>query len=149
MTIRVLVWGENRHEQIEPHVAEIYPDGMHATIAAGIAENLGDTATVGTTTLDEPEHGLTEEVLAATDVLVWWGHAAHGEVDDKVVDRVLPARAVRDGPARAALRPLVEDLRQADGHVLHAALAQRAGPRAGLDGEPDAPDRAGRAAPDR
>lgn len=38
---RVLVWGENRHEQIEPHVAAIYPDGMHTTIAAGIAENLG------------------------------------------------------------------------------------------------------------
>ena len=28
MTIRVLVWGENRHEQVEPHVREIYPDGM-------------------------------------------------------------------------------------------------------------------------
>ena len=39
--LRVLVWGENRHEQIEPHVAAIYPDGMHNTIAAGIAENLG------------------------------------------------------------------------------------------------------------
>ena len=44
--IRVLVWGENRHEQIEPHVAAIYPDGMHNTIAAGIAENLGDRARV-------------------------------------------------------------------------------------------------------
>ncbi len=88
MSIRVLVWGENRHEQVEPHVAELYPDGMHGAIAAGIAENLGDQATVGTTTLDEPEHGLTEKVLANTDVLVWWGHAAHGEVEDKVVDRV-------------------------------------------------------------
>jgi trehalose utilization protein len=88
MTIRVLVWGENRHEQIEPKVAEIYPDGMHATIAAGISDNLGAEASVSTTTLDEPEHGLTEEVLAQTDVLVWWGHAAHGEVEDKVVDRV-------------------------------------------------------------
>lgn len=86
--IRVLVWGENRHEQVEPHVAAIYPDGMHNTIAAGIAENLGPAATVSTTTLDEPEHGLTEDVLSGTDVLVWWGHAAHGEVDDKVVDRV-------------------------------------------------------------
>jgi trehalose utilization protein len=37
--VRVLVWGENRHEQIEPHVAAIYPDGMHNTIAAGISEN--------------------------------------------------------------------------------------------------------------
>jgi trehalose utilization protein len=86
--IRVLVWGENVHEQREPHVAAIYPDGMHATIAAGITENLGDAATVTTTTLAEPEHGLTEEVLADTDVLVWWGHAAHGDVADEVVERV-------------------------------------------------------------
>ena len=87
-TLRVLVWGENRHEQVEPHVAKIYPEGMHNTIAEGIRENLGEAATVSTTTLDEPEHGLTEEVLAGTDVLVWWGHAAHGEVEDKVVERV-------------------------------------------------------------
>ncbi|WP_089773126.1 ThuA domain-containing protein [Ruania alba] len=93
--LRVLVWGENRHEQIEPHVAEIYPDGMHATIAEGIRENLGDAVQVSTVTLDDPEHGLTEEVLAATDVLVWWGHAAHGEVRDDVVDRV--HRHVLDG----------------------------------------------------
>ena len=85
---RVLVWGENRHEQVEEHVRSIYPDGMHTTIAAGIVEHLGGAAQVTTTTLDEPEHGLTEQVLAATDVLVWWGHAAHGEVDDAVVDRV-------------------------------------------------------------
>jgi hypothetical protein len=86
--IRVLVWGENRHEQIEPHVAAIYPDGMHNTIAAGITENLGDRARVAITTLDEPEHGLTEDVLNDLDVLVWWGHAAHGEVADDVVERV-------------------------------------------------------------
>ena len=107
---------------------------MHTTIAEGIAENLGDGAVVRTTTLDEPEHGLTEEVLADTDVLVWWGHAAHGEVADEVVERVHQHVLSGHGPGRAALRALVEDLRQADGHDLHAALAQRAGPRAGLDG---------------
>lgn len=86
--IRVLVWGENRHEQLEEKVREIYPDGMHTTIKEGIEEHLGAEAIVTTTTLDEPEHGLTEEVLAATDVLVWWGHAAHAEVADEVVERV-------------------------------------------------------------
>jgi len=86
--IRVLVWGENRHERLEPHVAAIYPEGMHTTIAEGIAHHLGDRARVHTTTLDEPEHGLTDEVLADLDVLVWWGHAAHGEVSDEVVERV-------------------------------------------------------------
>jgi trehalose utilization protein len=86
--IRVTVWGEHRHERAEEHVAAIYPDGMHATIAAGITEQLGEDCTVRTATLDEPGHGLTEEVLADTDVLTWWGHQAHGEVDDEVVARV-------------------------------------------------------------
>ncbi|WP_285240526.1 ThuA domain-containing protein [Pseudarthrobacter sp. MEB009] len=86
--VRVLVWGENRHEQEQPHVAAIYPAGMHTTIREGIEENLGVNARVRTTTLAEPEHGLTEEVLRDTDVLVWWGHAAHGEVSDEVVERV-------------------------------------------------------------
>ena len=61
---------------------------MHGAIADGIRENLGDAARVRTAVLDDPEHGLTEEVLADTDVLTWWGHAAHGEVDDEVVERV-------------------------------------------------------------
>jgi trehalose utilization protein len=86
--IRVTVWGENRHERADEHVADIYPQGMHTTIAEGIAENLGGGCVVNTATLDDPEHGLTEEVLARTDVLTWWGHAAHGEVDDEVVERV-------------------------------------------------------------
>ncbi|AOX44900.1 ThuA domain-containing protein [Microbacterium sp. BH-3-3-3] len=86
--LRVLVWGENRHEQIEPTVAARYPRGMHGAIAEGITENLGDRAVVSTTTLDEAEHGLSEAVLSATDVLVWWGHAAHDEVDDEIVERV-------------------------------------------------------------
>ena len=86
--LRVVVWGENRHEQIEPHVARRYPEGMHNTIKKGIEENLGERAVVTTATLDEPEHGLTEELLAQTDVLTWWGHTAHAEVDDEVVERV-------------------------------------------------------------
>ena len=86
--IRVTVWGENRHEQTEEHVARLYPDGMHAAIAAGITENLGAGCVVRTATLDEPEHGLSEDALAGTDVLTWWGHQAHDEVADEVVARV-------------------------------------------------------------
>lgn len=86
--LQVVVWGENRHEQAEDAVRAIYPDGMHTTIAAAVVEHLGETVSVGTATLDEPQHGLTEERLSNTDVLVWWGHAAHAEVDDKVVERI-------------------------------------------------------------
>jgi trehalose utilization protein len=87
-TLNVVVWGENRHEQTEEHVRAIYPDGMHETIADAVREHLGDGVQVSTATLDEPEHGLDEERLASVDVLVWWGHAAHGEVADEVVERV-------------------------------------------------------------
>ncbi len=38
--------------------------------------------------MDEPSHGLTEKVLAETDVMTWWGHAAHEDVSDDVVARV-------------------------------------------------------------
>ena len=67
-------------------IASVYPDGIHGAIAAGLEEAGGFK--VRTATLDEPEHGLTEDVLANTDVLVWWGHKAHGDVDDEIVDRV-------------------------------------------------------------
>lgn len=86
--LRVVVWGENVHEHKLPAVRALYPQGMHAAIAAGLRELGGEALEVSTATLQEPEHGLTEERLAATDVLTWWGHCAHGDVDDKVVERV-------------------------------------------------------------
>lgn len=86
--LRVLVWGENWHERNDPRVVEIYPDGMHETIRAAIQPRLGPAADVRTTTQDQPEHGLTQDVLDATDVLIWWGHATHEDVDDAVVARV-------------------------------------------------------------
>ena len=89
---RVTVWSEHRQERSDPAVAAVYPDGIHEAIAAGLRDAGFE---VGTATLDEPEHGLTEAVLATTDVLTWWGHVAHGEVDDAIVDRV--QRRVLDG----------------------------------------------------
>lgn len=86
MAIRTIVWGENVHEQKDKIVQSIYPDGMHAAIAAALNEAEAISAT--TATLQEAEHGLTEKRLAETDVLVWWGHAAHGQVEDKIVERV-------------------------------------------------------------
>lgn len=85
-TLRVTVWGENVHDITSPVVKGIYPDGMHACIAGFLARETGITAR--TATLQEPEHGLGEAVLAQTDVLVWWGHCAHAKVDDAVVERV-------------------------------------------------------------
>ena len=83
--IRVTVWNEFRHEKNDSEVAAIYPQGIHTTIAAALE---GRGIHTRTATLDEPEHGLTEAVLDETDVLIWWGHLAHEEVDDSIVERV-------------------------------------------------------------
>ncbi|PPG32551.1 hypothetical protein C5C25_05670 [Rathayibacter sp. AY2B9] len=94
--IEVLVWNEFRHEtRGDETVLRHYPDGIHRVIADGLAESLGDAVSVRTATLPEPEHGLTEEALATTDVLLWWGHIAHEEVSEEVVQRVL--RHVQEG----------------------------------------------------
>ncbi len=69
-------------------MAQRYPDGMHGAIATGVTELLGDAVEVRTATQDQPEHGLTDEVLASTDVLTWWGHATHAGVADEVVAKV-------------------------------------------------------------
>lgn len=86
-TIRVTVWNEYRHEKSEERVAKVYPQGIHACIAQFLGKNADFT--VRTATLDEPEHGLTADVLDATDVLLWWGHMAHSEVSDEVAERVV------------------------------------------------------------
>ncbi len=83
--INVTVWNENRHEQKNPLVREIYPEGIHGAIASFLGEEQFD---VRTATLDEPEHGLSNQVLEGTDVLVWWGHLAHDEVSDEIVNKV-------------------------------------------------------------
>ena len=93
MTIRTIVWGENIHEQTNEVVRSIYPDGMHAVIAAAL--NTDPAITASTATLQEEEHGLPSARLAETDVLLWWGHKDHGAVSDEVVERV--AKRVWEG----------------------------------------------------
>lgn len=82
--LRVTVWNEFRHEKESEKVRSVYPDGIHTAIGEGLVEQFE----VAYATLDEPNHGLTETRLNDTDVLIWWGHMAHDEVQDEVVERV-------------------------------------------------------------
>lgn len=85
MSLRVTVWNEYRHERRPGKPAEVYPDGLHKPIVDYL-NSVGMTARAATQ--DEPEHGLTDDVLDSTDVLTWWGHMAHAEVSDDVVEKV-------------------------------------------------------------
>ena len=84
--IRVTIWNEFRHEKTKEKVKAIYPDGLHATIKAFLDKN--DDLEVRLAALDDPDQGLPDDVLENTDVLLGWGHMAHGEVNDELVTRI-------------------------------------------------------------
>ena len=83
--IRITIWNEFRHEKVNAAIAEIYPEGLHKAIGKGIA---ADDFEIRYASLDEPEQGLPDELLNDTDVLLWWGHCAHAEVKDELVEKV-------------------------------------------------------------
>ncbi|MBV7331376.1 ThuA domain-containing protein [Chloroflexi bacterium TSY] len=84
--INVTIYNEFVHEQKNEFVAKIYPNGIHGAISAHMEKE--PDLNIGIATLEMPEHGLTQDVLDNTDVLMWWGHIAHGQVSDEVVDRI-------------------------------------------------------------
>lgn len=86
--IKVTVWNEYVHERSDENVRAVYPNGIHNAIADFLR---CDDIVVRTATLDDPECGLTQEVLDDTDVLLWWGHMRHGDVPDEVARRVQEA----------------------------------------------------------
>lgn len=87
--MKITVWNEFRHERTDEAVRAVYPHGIHRAIADHLASIEGFEP--ATATLDEPEHGLPQALIDSTDVLLWWGHIAHGEISDEVAERVQSA----------------------------------------------------------
>ena len=86
--IRVTIFNEFYHERENERVRALYPNGIHETLRTGLED---DEVVVRTVTLEDADCGLTAEVLAQTDVLIWWGHVRHHLVPDEVADRVRDA----------------------------------------------------------
>ncbi len=84
--IRVTVWNEYIHERELPEIAKVYPEGIHTTIRKFLEKE--DDLQVRCVTLDMPGQGVSEEILSETDVLIWWGHAAHEQLTDENAARV-------------------------------------------------------------
>ncbi len=97
--LRVTVWNEYKHEKEYEEIAKVYPQGIHECIAGFLGKE--EDLVVRTATFDMPEHGLTEEVLRETDVLVIWSHALQEEFSDEVAERV--RQAVLSGMGLVAL----------------------------------------------
>ena len=81
--VNVLVWSEG------PAPEDVYPNGINTTIAEHLNES-GEVVAraVG---IDDPDQGVSEDRLAWTDAICWWGHLRHNEVTDEAVERVVGA----------------------------------------------------------
>ena len=84
--IRVTVWNENYHEKTIPEMKAVYPKGLHGTIAEFLSGE--EDFEVRVATQDQPEFGLSDDVLNNTDVLVWWGHAKQNDIPDELSKKV-------------------------------------------------------------
>ncbi|NLE12708.1 MAG: trehalose utilization protein ThuA [Clostridiales bacterium] len=84
--INVTIWNEFTHEKSNAAAKAIYPKGIHACIRDFLADDPDLNITLAA--LDDPDQGLPDEVLNNTDVLLWWGHMRHGDVDDSLVARI-------------------------------------------------------------
>ena len=85
--LRVTVWNEGVHDKRDRKVMDIYPEGMGKAIAGYLAEQPG-IASVRVAELGDKGQGLTDTILAKTDVMTWWGHCAHDQVTDENAAKV-------------------------------------------------------------
>ncbi len=92
MAINVLIWNEFLHEK-EDAIKAVYPKGIHGALKDELSADA--EFNISTATLEMENHGLSEEILQNTDVLIWWGHMAHQKVSEEVADMV--AKHVRLG----------------------------------------------------
>ena len=83
--LNVLVWDENPSHAPKT----LYPESLRGAIAEGLREfDKSGQLSVTVGNLDDEAQGVSDEALSKTDVLVWWGHARHDEVEDALADRV-------------------------------------------------------------
>lgn len=85
--MNITIWNEYVHEREEEKIAKVYPDGIHGALKEMLSSN--PDLNIRTATLDMPNHGLSEEILKSTDVLIWWGHMAHHKVSEEIADLVV------------------------------------------------------------
>ena len=84
--IRVLIWDENPSHANK----SLYPEGLRGAIADGLGKlDSNKKLEITTAHLDMPDQGCPQDLLENTDVLLWWGHARHSEVNDDVAQRIM------------------------------------------------------------
>ncbi len=80
--VRVVVWDER-----QPQQKAAYDDFLGNQIADHLRTQ--DGLSVTSVSLDDPEQGLSDEILNNCDVLIWWGHVRQAEVTPETGKRIV------------------------------------------------------------
>ncbi len=86
--IRVVVWDER-----QPKQKEAYDNFLGNEVAAYLKTQPG--IEVKSVCIDDPEQGVSNDVLDNADVLIWWGHVRHAEIKPETAKKIV-AR-IKDG----------------------------------------------------
>ena len=90
----VVVWSEGTAPK------DVYPNDINGAIAEGLKGLKGWE--VVKANLSDPDQGLPDDLLNRADVLIWWGHKNHKQVNDQLVDKIVK-RVKEDGMGYIAL----------------------------------------------
>lgn len=93
--IRVTFWNEFCDEKRRPSTMDLYPGGVHGYLASVLGEMNPDFE-ITTSTMDDPEQGLPDELIDNTDVLIWYSHMRDKEIEDSHIQKIID-RVIHDG----------------------------------------------------
>jgi trehalose utilization protein len=79
----IVVWSEGTAPK------NIYPNDINTAIVEGLkADKRFEKDTIIAASLSDPDQGINDELLAKTDVLLWWGHKKHAQVSDALPPKI-------------------------------------------------------------
>ncbi|HTL57168.1 MAG TPA: ThuA domain-containing protein [Candidatus Limnocylindrales bacterium] len=91
---KVVVWSEGT-ANVDPASKKVYPQDINTAIAEGLAPLEANGWQIVKASINDPDQGISDELLNGTDVLIWWGHKRHGDVKDELVSKI--EKRVKDG----------------------------------------------------
>jgi trehalose utilization protein len=83
----VVVWSEGT-ANVDPASKLVYPEDINTAIAEGLKPLQSKRWEIVKASLNDPDQGISDELLNRTYVLIWWGHKKHGQVTDELVSKI-------------------------------------------------------------
>ena len=120
---RVVVWSEGT-ANVDAGSKEVYPNDINTAIAEGLKPLEARGWEIVKASLNDPDQGISDDLLNSTDVLIWWGHKKHGDVKDELVGKIVKRVKEGHGLHRHPFLAFLQAPQEAHGHRLQLGRIQ-------------------------